>query len=372
MPRPEAKAYQRAKIRLFLADLALAFLLLLLLQFSGLSVRMGEISASAPPALRDALYLFLFFNALQIPAMPLQFYAGYVLEKKYSLSTQTLQAWLADAAKRYALSLVFFLAVTGGFLWLLRAFPDRWWIFAAGGWFLVTFVVAQLFPTVLIPLFYPTRPLPDGPLRQRILALCARLRVRVLDVYEISLSKKTRKANAAVVGIGPTRRILLGDTLIAEFPPEEVEMVIAHELGHHVRRHVSRSFVFNAAAVTLGFFILQTLSKILLARTGASNLADPAVFPLVAFLSSLGGLALMPIQNGHSRHMEREADAFALDLLPSDAVFSALMTRLAALNLSDPEPSPWVEKLFYSHPSLHNRIRHGRSVLQRRGGPAAT
>jgi STE24 endopeptidase len=189
--------------------------------------------------------------------------------------------------------------------------------------------------------------------------------VRVRGIYEIGLSKKTKKANAAVIGIGKSRRIILGDTLTAGFEDAEIEMVMAHEIGHHALGHVPKGLFFNTAISFGGFYLLFLLSGPLASFFGASGIDDLLLFPAVTLMGTLGGIALLPVQNGFSRFMEYEADRYAVNAIPDMPTFRSMMKKLGEKNLADPEPEAWVEFFLYTHPSIPNRIRRAEAILSR-------
>ncbi len=355
----DPRAYHRLKLRVFLAGTALDFGALAVFQFGGPAAALKDLAEnlSAHRPVQIAIYMAVFFTTLHLLSLPLGLYSGFRIEKRFALSTQSLRSWGIDRIKRYALGLVFFTGTMGSLLLLIDAFPETWWLWAGAGWFLLTFGLARVFPTWILPLFYPTRPLERTALSERLLGLCRRLDINVRGgVHVIALSAKTRKANAALVGVGRSRRILLGDTLLGNFTEDEVEMVVAHELGHHARHHIRRGLLLNATAALAGFWILYRLSGPLTAAFGANGFSDLGIFPAMAFLSGLGGLAALPLQNAYSRRLENEADDFALETLPSEPVFRSLMQKLGTLNLAHPDPHPAIEFLFYDHPSIKNRL----------------
>ncbi len=361
----KAKRYRRVKEAVFFAGLAANLVALAWMQFSGLSSKLKDLALTVTrqPSAAAALYSACFFCLLFAALLPLDFYSGFALEKRFGLSAQPLGRWVADALKKFTLSLILFTFTATALLTFIDRFPRIWWVVAGLGWLGLTLFLARILPRFIIPLFYRTHPLPAGPLKDAILSLCQRAGVRVIDIYEILFSKKTKKANAALVGIGGSRRVLLADTLLEHFTPAEIEMVVAHELGHHVKKHIGRAFVFNALAVFSGFYLLQAVSGALVAFFGAEGLADLRIFPSLVFLSSAGSLILFPLQNAFSRWQENEADAYALATMPRKDVFVSLMRKLSRQNLSDPDPGRWTEFLLYDHPSTANRIRHAEKIL---------
>ncbi|MGH7197465.1 MAG: M48 family metallopeptidase [Candidatus Omnitrophota bacterium] len=356
---PRAKEYHRAKLRLLAADLFISGAFLFFLQVSGASAFLAGWAGARglPKTLEVLLYLSVFFNLLYLVSLPVHFYSSYRIEKKFSLSTQKLTGWIWDALKKYFLSFVFFSALLELLYFTVERFPDAWWMLAGAGWLFITLFLSRILPTLIIPLFYKLKALPTGELRDRLTGLLKNCRVRVLDLYEIALSSKTKKANAALVGIGKSRRVLLGDTLLQRFSVPEIEMVVAHEVGHHVKRHILKSLAFNLAATLLGFYLLRLLSVRIAGFLGGQGLTDLSIFPGLALLASAAGLVLLPAQNAFSRWMENEADRFALATIPSKEVFVSLMNKLASQNLSDPAPNPALEFLLYDHPSISRRIR---------------
>ena len=354
-----AKPYHRAKLWILAADLLLSGAFLGFLQASGVSAALAGLAAAPdrPKVVEALIYLAAFFNLYTLVTLPLHFYSGYLIEKKFGLSTQKLRSWLSDRLKGYALSLVFFVAILELLIFTVERFPETWWALAAAGWLVISLFLSRILPTLIIPLFYKMKPLPNGELRDRLTALLKKCRVRVLDLYEIGLSKKTKKANAALVGIGGSRRVLLGDTLLDRYTLPEIEMVMAHELGHHVKRHIPKVVAFNTVSTLIGFYLLHRFSGLIAEALGGKGLTDLAIFPALLLLASAGGLALLPLQNGFSRWQENQADRFALETFPSKEVFVSLMNKLASQNLSDLEPNPVVEFILYDHPSIPKRIK---------------
>lgn len=365
------KAYHRIKRAAFFLDLAIGAALLAAFQFTPVNARLAAFAENASPhrPLQVALYMAAFFAAFYAASFPLAVYSGHALERRFGLTAQCFGGWLKQEAKKTALALPLFVASMAALFWAGERFPDSWWIWAAAGWFALAAGFARVLPTVVLPLFYPVKPLEDGPLKERVLALCRDGGVNVLGAFRIALSKTTLKANAALVGTGKSRRVLLADTLLEAYPENEIAMVVAHEIGHHALGHIPKGLLFSGALAAAGFYALHAVSGTVAAAAGASSLTDFAAFPALAFLVSAAGLAALPAQNAFSRRMEREADRFALERLPSPATFRSLMERLSRQNLGDPDPHPAIEFIFYSHPSLGKRLRHAESVLAAAASP---
>ena len=326
-------------------------------------------------ALRDAVGAFTPHWWLQVPlallvlgighrlvTLPLSWVSGFLLPRRFGLLHQPFRLWLADVAKAGAIATLLGIVATLVVYALLRA-TAWWWLWGALLFLLGYALLALAAPTLLIPLFYRLTPLQDGDLRVRVLRIAARAGVPVLGVWVADQSRKSRTANAAVVGLGRTRRILLFDTLLSELAADEIETVLAHELGHQVHGDIGRGLLVQAA-LTLGtFWIADHALRLGTRALGLDGLADPAGLPLFGLALMTVGLFALPIANGWSRHVERQADDFALRLTGNAPAFIAAMERLGALNLAEAEPHPIKELLFYSHPSIRRRVRSASAFL---------
>ena len=354
----QAKAKECAgkQRRLYLVNLVLsAFVLLLALALN--PVRWLEPAlASGGRYLVAGAYFVALMLFYQLITLPVSVYGGYVLPKRYQLSTQTLGGWLSDNAKGTALGLAFGLAGVEVVYLLLANAPGSWWLWAAAAVLLFTVVLANLAPVLILPLFYKLRPLEDEELARRLSALAERAGTRVRGVYTMDLSRRTTAANAALMGLGNTRRIVLGDTLLAHYPPDEIESILAHELGHHVHRDIPRGIVGQTAIILLSFWLADWVLRWGVHQLGLNGLADPAGLPLLGLVIGLVGLVAMPLSNGFTRWMETEADRYALQSTGKPQAFADAMTRLANQNLADVDPPRWVEVILYTHPSIGRRL----------------
>jgi STE24 endopeptidase len=218
-------------------------------------------------------------------------------------------------------------------------------------------VLVRIAPVLIMPLFYRFTPLVDGTLKERILRLCESAGVRVEGIFSFNLSKNTRKANAAFTGIGRSRRIILGDTLVRNFSEEEIETVFAHELGHYRFGHIRAGIVTGTLSTFAGLYIASRLYEWSAAALHFPSMTDLAALPLLAIWLSLFGLLTSPLGNMISRHHERQADAYAVHTTGKRDAFVAALRKLSDMNLADPAPHPLVEFLFYSHPPIAKRIR---------------
>jgi len=239
----------------------------------------------------------------------------------------------------------------------LRAAPRTWPLWATVGWVGFSVVLARIFPTILLPIFYKTTPVEENALVKRLLTLCERVKLPALGVYRFNLGAETRKANAALAGLGSTRRVLLSDTLIADFTPEEIEGVLAHELAHHHYRHITKHLVISAIGSWMAFTLTRAIADHWVMRLQLRNLADITGLPMLALWFSVLGLIGLPLQNSLSRYFEWQSDRFAVQTTRQANAFANALRRLAALNLADPDPPRWAVWMFYDHPPITERIR---------------
>lgn len=302
--------------------------------------------------------LALLSEALQIP---FAFYQGVTLERRYGLSTQTTGQWWIDQGKAAAVGLVLALMAALIVWGLLRVSPERWWLIASACFIVLLVVMAQLAPVYLLPLFYTFRPLERPALVDRLLKLAERAETTILGIFEWKMSEKTRKANAALTGIGRTRRILLSDTLLAEHSDDEIEVILAHELSHHVHHDIWKALAVEAVLLTLGLYLADRVLEMMSDRFGLMGKGDVAALPMLLLAVGAVSILLLPAVNALSRAHERRADRYALDMTGNAAAFMSAMKRLGAQNLAEERPSRLVEVLFYSHPPMAARIEAARA-----------
>ncbi|MEO5896155.1 MAG: M48 family metalloprotease [Vicinamibacterales bacterium] len=304
------------------------------------------------------------FLLLEAAALPFTFYRSFILERRYELSVELLTPWVSDYAKGFALSLV--AAVGGAYVVyvLIRWSADWWWTAAAASAALVMFLLATLAPIILIPLFYKLTPLGRASLVERLMALSHRAGVPALGVYEWRLGAKTRRANAALVGSGSTRRILISDTLLADYTEDEIEVILAHEMAHHVYKDISHGLVFEAGLLLCSFYAASVALRTFWQPLGLSSQADVAGLPLLLIAGGAVTLAGRPLAHAMSRRNERRADRFALNLTNQQTAFVNAMRRLALQNLAEESPSRAAVVLFHTHPPVEERIGAARVAVE--------
>ena len=303
-------------------------------------------------------------------SFPLDVLGGFVLPRRAGLLSQSFAGWLADRAKAAALGAVFGLLAFELFYVLLGWSPGRWWLWSAAAVAAASVVLTAVVPVWIVPLFYRLTPLEDPALRARLIALAARVGVIAAEVSVADFSRKGRTANAAVVGLGRTRRILVSDTLLSSFPPEEVEVVLAHELAHHARGHPTQTLGLQGVLLVAVFALAHVGLAAGIGWLGLAGPADPAGLPWLALVLTGLGLLVTPLGAAWSRRLEREADADALEVTRAPAAFVAAMERLGRLNLAERRPNQLKERLFATHPPLEERIAAARAAERRLAGAA--
>lgn len=356
MNEDRAARYHRLKRQASVLSAVWGLVLLAGLLVSGGSARVRDFTHSSVLG-----YVVLLVLLNEAGSLPIAFYGGFVLERRYSLSNERLRHWLLDQAKSFGLGVV----LAGGAAELVYFFiglsPERWWLATGLVFALVIVGLTNLAPILLLPLFYTVKPLEHETLRVRLLVLAERAGASVLGAYEWGLAEKTKKANAALAGVGGTRRILVSDTMLAEYSEEEIEVVLAHEIGHHVHGDIWKGIVFESVLILAGFYLAARVLLSFSNRFGLRGVADPAGLPLLLLAAGAVSLVMVPVAHALSRAYERRADRFALNLTKNPAAFVSAMRRLAAQNLADEDPSKVVQWLFHSHPPIRERIAAAQS-----------
>jgi STE24 endopeptidase len=354
MNEDRSSRYHRLKRQAGIVSVVWSVSLLAGLLWSGGSVALRDLAGAGPFAIVFYVGLLLLLN--ELGSLPLAFYTGFLLERRYGLSHEPLGRWLLDQAKSFAIGLLLSSIGAAIVYSLIRLSPDAWWLPAGLVFALLIVGLANLAPVLLLPLFYRIKPLDREALHARLITLAERAGARVLGAYEWGLGEKTRKANAALTGIGATRRILVSDTMLAEYSDEEIEVVLAHELAHHVHGDIWKGIAFESALILAGFYLAARALGDLAPAFGLNGVDDLAGLPLLVLCAGAVSFVMVPVAHAMSRAFERSADRFALMLTKNPAAFISAMKRLAAQNLAEEQPSKLVQVLFYSHPPVRERI----------------
>lgn len=354
----DSKKYNNTKLFIGITKGIFSFILLFLFVMLGYSLRLEEFIRfhTQNNYLVFIIYVFAIGIFSSILFAPVNFYTGFYLEHKYNLSNQTFKKYVLENLKSMMVGLVIGVPILLLFFFVLNQFEDLWWLVFASAMFLISVVLSQIFPILIMPIFYKITPLNDDELKARITKLAKGAGITVQNVFSFNMSKNTKKANAAFTGLGKTKRIILGDTLLNDYTKDEIETVIAHELGHYKYKHIQKNILFGTAASFLTFFLISLLYKLSISWFDFNNILQIAALPVLSLWAMLIGLVQTPIGNILSRKYEYEADRYAVESTLKPRSFISTLNKLTDQNLGDRKPHPFVEWFFYSHPSVKNRI----------------
>ncbi|MDF7825896.1 M48 family metallopeptidase [Pontiellaceae bacterium B12227] len=360
-----AKEYDALHNRLFLIQILVLATLLAAYQFSGASAalangltgRFGDGLWYVTNAIYTAVSVFGFAAFM----MPFSYYSGYVLEHHYELSNETFGDWLADFVKSLLIDLVLATILFSVIYALLRLIPGWWWLAAAVFYILFAVVMSTIAPVVIMPLFHKFEPLEEGELTAAVRKMMDEAGIKVVGVFKWGLEEKTSTANAAFAGFGKTKRIILGDTLLSGYSQEEILAILAHEIGHYKNRDALRLMVTSSVLALAGFFVAHHCLVWLTGFFDLGEIYNIAAAPAFIFSLFVFSLVSMPVANMHSRRREFAADAYAIEKMGSPDALVSAFEKLADQNLSNKEPTAWVEFLLHSHPSMARRIKRARN-----------
>lgn len=359
---PRARRYHRLQLLLGVAGLLAAVAYLVAVLLTGVARPIADAAAGVwrATAWQVAVVAAALGFGYRLLTSPLIWLRGYWLPKRYGLLHQPFGAWLKDGLKAAAIAAGFALVAVEIIYALVGATP-LWWLVAAAAFLILQTFVALVVPIWLMPLFYRLTPLADDSLRARLMRSAERAGVTVIGVWVADQSRKSRTANAMLAGLGRTRRIIVFDTLLDGFAPEEIEAVLAHELGHHVHRDVWRGLAIQAVLSVVTLAVADRLLRLGVPLWNLGGLDDPAGLPWLALVLLALGLVTLPLANGFSRRIERQADDFALATTRDANGFVGAMERLASLNLAERRPHRLKEIVLYSHPPIDRRIERARA-----------
>ena len=354
---PEARKYNRIRRWLGMGEFALGLAFLLVLLLTGWTGWLRDIAyRSQSYAIAVFLYTLMLVVLSKAVGLGLDYY-GFRLEHRFKLSNQKLRGWIWDEAKGLLVTAVIAGILVELLYFIIRQYPQHWWVLAWLGFLGVAVLIAQLAPVILFPIFYKFEPLQNDELKARLTRLGERAGTRVRGVYKWHLSEKSKKANAALTGLGSTRRIILADTLLDNYSADEIEAVLAHELGHHVHKHILKSIGVQAGVTFIGFWAANWALHYSIDRWHMfETISDFANLPLLVLIFTLLSFLLMPALNAFSRYNERQADRYAFESIASVAAFISSMNKLAEQNLAERTPARWVEWWFHSHPAIARRV----------------
>ena len=354
-----AKKYSKINQIISLSETVIFFAITVIFIAGGYSKEVKELAFSFTTNDYAAVLIFFgIFGIIQsVITFPLSFYSDYTLEHKYGLSNQTIPGYFKEKIKGMLIGLLLGIPLLLIFFFIIKNYSESWWLILGAVMFFFSVIIGRLAPTLIMPLFYKFKPLENEEIKQKILSLCEKTGVRIQGIFEFNMSKNTKKANAAFTGIGKSKRIILGDTLLKNFSPEEIETVFAHEMGHYKKRHIMKLMTVSVFMTFAGLYLTSLAYSNSLNTFGFNSVSEIAALPLLFIYLSLFGLITSPISNILSRKFEWEADTFAIETTRDKGAFISAMEKLADQNLADKTPDKIIEFLFHSHPSIDKRIK---------------
>lgn len=368
-----AKKYNRLKLIFGLANVTIfvGFLIIILLSGISLDLRLVLEGNFTNPYIVVLLYVLALGASIKLLSFPVSLFDGFILEHRYGLSNQSISGWLWEESKSLLVSFVIFIPLFLLFYMFLRVFGEMWWFYTGLLVFIFSIVLTRLAPLLIFPLFYRFRPIEDADLEQSLRKAAETAGLSVTGIFAFDMSRKTKKANAALAGLGRTRRILLSDTLLTDFSHEEIETVFSHELGHYRHNHIPKLLAAGTIFTFAGLYLTHlciawSVSLFRHADRAYRGMDDAAFLPLFALFLIIFSMITGPLQNVLSRKYEYESDQYAVKNGPGGEAFISAMNKLARLNLADRNPHPGVEFIFYSHPSIDKRIA---AVIEKKVNP---
>lgn len=354
----DSKKYNNIKLGFSVAKTIITFIIIFAFLFLGYSKLLADYLSQFSQNSYFILLLFVLVVGLgsTILFFPVNLFTDFILEHKYKLSNQTFFAWMWENIKGTLVGAVIGVPILLLFYYILVEFNHLWWLPFSIFMFIISVILSKIVPIIILPLFYKVTPIEDEDLKSRILKLSSNVDMNIENIFQFNMSKNTKKANAAFTGLGKTKKILLGDTLLNEFTSDEIETVLAHELGHYKHKHIIINLVISTITSFLTFFLLSVLYKLSLSWFNFTNITEISALPILSLWGMLIGLVQSPLTNILSRKHEYQADEYAVKATKKKDIFIGTLSKLTDQNLGDKDPHPFVEWFFYSHPSVKNRI----------------
>lgn len=357
MDNKNAKKYNNIKLSISIAKGIFSFFAIIAFVHFGFSKQLENFLTNYTENQYLLLLLFVIVVGLasSIIDFPIKYYVEFYLEHKYELSNQTIPKWLWEDFKGLLVGAVIGFPILLLFYWVMLTFGSLWWLVFSVAMFLISVVLAQILPIIILPIFYKITPIENEEIKKRVLRLAEDVKMKVENVFQFNMSKNTKKANAAFTGLGKTKRIILGDTLLENYTEDEIETVLAHEFGHYKHKHIIKNLFIGTISSFLTFFLIASLYQLSLSWFGFSKITEVSALPILSIWAMLIGLLTTPIGNIISRKFEYEADEYAIKVTGKSEAFINTLEKLNEQNLGDKEPHPFIEWFFYSHPSVAKR-----------------
>lgn len=354
----DSKRYNNIKIGVSIGKGLVSFIIIFLFVYLGYSRITEELIRSYTNNNYMVFIIFVILTGFagSVLFFPVNFYIGFYLEHKYNLSNQTFSKWIWENLKGVLISGIIGIPLLLFFYYVLNSYGSMWWLPFAIILFLLSVVLARIAPILILPLFYKITPLENENLKIKIRELATDAGIKLQEVFRFNMSKNTKKANAAFTGIGKSKRILLGDTLLDNYTEDQIETVIAHELGHYKYKHIIKNIILGTVTSFLTLYLLSVLYSLSIGWFGFNSITQIAAIPLLSIWAMLLGIIQTPLTSAISRKYEYEADKYAIVSTGKSASFKETLEKLNDQNLGDKDPHPLVEWFFYSHPSIKKRI----------------
>ncbi len=362
--KEKVKVYHLLKNILFFTKLTGVLVLLFLLFRSGFPWRIENEIDNLNYYLKAFIYLSILFVIFSSINLLFDWMEGYLVEKRFNLSSQTLGGWFKDFLKTTMVEFLIFLILGEIFYFFLRI-TRLWWLPVWIVWFFLTFVLAKIFPYLILPLFFKLRKIEEPSLKETINNLAHAFGIKIKDIWEVDFSRKTKKANAFVTGLGNSKRVVLADNLLARYTPQEIEVVCAHEFAHIKNRDTLKSIFLVGGSLLFMFLFLNLIIR-RVADSIDIELCHPRLLPLILLFIIILNFIFTPVRNFFLRRIEEKADESALLSIQSRDSFISCMEKLARDNLSERDPPKWRKFLFYTHPPINERIKKAENYEERR------
>ncbi len=360
----KAKEYHDKSLKIQLISFFADPILILVLWLIGLPEILANITGTKYSIFSVTLMFAIITVGMWILTFPLGI-AGNSLERRYGFSTQTWKGWFFDQVKGLLLQLILMGIVINLIYFAIDRNPELWWFYSFIGVFIFLAFIQFIAPYVIIPLFMKMESFPEGELRTRIENLAQTMGIKYKDIYLLKMSQQTTKANAMVTGFGSSIRIVLGDTLVSNFRPDEIEIVMAHEIAHQKHKDVYKGILFLAAVLLVSFYLIDLGFDPIVQQFGYNGKSDPRTLFYFYFALDLMTALFRPINNFYSRNREKAADIAAIRQIPNADTYESAFTRLAIQNLAYLYPSK-LEVIFnYNHPPIKERIKYGKELADK-------
>ncbi len=355
----KAKSYENTHNCFFFIRLAISAIILAAYQLTGASEELANalrLTFNGNWIVVNAIYVAVSVFGYLAIMFPLTYYTEYLIEHHYGMSNLDFSEWLSDFIKSLIIDLILCTIFFSIIYAILRYAPENWWIGATAFYVLFVVALSAIFPTLIMPLFNNFTPLENKELTEKVTAMMKSAGITVVGIYKWGLEEKTNAGNAAFTGLGKSRRIILGDTLLKDYSEEQILSILAHEVGHYKNRDTARLLVVGTILAGVGFFIAKIVLDLLVLKLGFESISDIATLPLFIFALLIFSITTMPISNGYSRKREYAADKYAVEEMGNSEGLTSALEKLADQNLSDKNPNRLTEILLHSHPSLKRRI----------------